>query len=265
MKLNDIIDNPQKYKGISCIYSWTNIENNKIYIGQTQNLYYRMKQYERLEGKRYIMTALRKYGVDKFELNIIEEIPISNLDEREQYWIDFYKSYLKDFGYNICRFANTTRGFHHSEETKARLRTMKLANPVRLFGQQNGMYGKAHSKECLAKLSAQMKEKWQDENYRQFWTNKMSGENNYFYDKHLYGELNGMYGKHHSEETKQKISAKNKGRKSKCSIRIICIETNQEFESYTEAAKYLNTYASAIKLAVDNPERTCRGYHFKKI
>jgi group I intron endonuclease len=32
------------------------------------------------------------------------------------------------------------------------------------------------------------------------------GKKNYFYDRHLYGELNGMYGKNHSEETRKKIS-----------------------------------------------------------
>lgn len=35
----------------------------------------------------------------------------------------------------------------------------------------------------------------------------MEGQNNYFYDVHLNGELNGMYGKHHSLEVPSKISA----------------------------------------------------------
>ena len=43
------------------------------------------------------------------------------------------------------------------------------------------------------------------------------------------------------------------------------LETNKTYSSMTVAAKELNTYASAIKIAVDNPNRTCKGYHFSKI
>ena len=40
-----------------------------------------------------------------------------------------------------------------------------------------------------------------------------SGGNNPMYGVKLYGEKNGMYGKHHSEESKKKISKANKGHK----------------------------------------------------
>ena len=82
----------------------------------------------------------------------------------------------------------------------------------------------------------------------------------------MYGELNPRYGKHCTEETKEKIASKLRGKPNlACSIPIICLETNKIYSSMTVVAKELNTYASAIKIAVDNPNRTCKGYHFSKI
>jgi len=42
----------------------------------------------------------------------------------------------------------------------------------------------------------------------------VSGKNNPMYDIHLYGELNGMYGKHHTNETRKKMSASRIGSKN---------------------------------------------------
>lgn len=56
-----------------------------------------------------------------------------------------------------------------------------------------------------------MKEKWEkDEEYRNFWHEKMTGENNYFYRVHLTGEKNPMFGKKHSEQTRKKIQIQKK-------------------------------------------------------
>ena len=43
--------------------------------------------------------------------------------------------------------------------------------------------------------------------------------------KRLVGELNGMYGKQHSEETRRKISEANKGQDNVRSMAIQCVET----------------------------------------
>ena len=41
---------------------------------------------------------MRKYGIDKFHIEQIEEVPDSELNDREVYWISFYNSYYD--GYN---------------------------------------------------------------------------------------------------------------------------------------------------------------------
>ncbi len=45
---------------------------------------------------------------------------------------------------------------------------------------------------------------------------------------------------------------------------VLCIETGQTFPSILVAAKSLNTYSSNIHVALNNPNRTCSGYHWKR-
>ena len=42
MKIYEVLNDKQKFS-FPCIYLWTNLVNNKVYIGQTQNLYQRMQ------------------------------------------------------------------------------------------------------------------------------------------------------------------------------------------------------------------------------
>ena len=86
------------------IYKITNDVNNKVYIGKTLlNVEKRFTQHvndshrPRLEA-RPLYRAMRKYGTDKFHVELVEECPIDILSEREKYWINFYGSYQK--GYN---------------------------------------------------------------------------------------------------------------------------------------------------------------------
>lgn len=51
-------------------------------------------------------NAIRKYGEDKFQVIILEDnLKEEELNEREIYWIDYYKTYWKDnaHGYNMTR------------------------------------------------------------------------------------------------------------------------------------------------------------------
>ena len=84
------------------IYKITNNVNQKIYIGKTyHSIEGRWKQhckdmYKRDMGKRPLYDAMRKYGVENFSIELVEET--DNLEEREKYWIEYYGSF-KD-GYN---------------------------------------------------------------------------------------------------------------------------------------------------------------------
>jgi group I intron endonuclease len=95
------------------IYSITNLENNKPYVGKTEkpNPYDRWKQHLQLVRSfnnlqennsalsMYILRAMNKHGVDNFKFRVIEECDDKSVDERETYWIQQLGTYGNG-GYN---------------------------------------------------------------------------------------------------------------------------------------------------------------------
>lgn len=90
------------------IYKIKNKVNGKLYIGRTKNFQRRFKQYEydfryrRLNHiNEYLMNSMEKYGFDCFEFTPIEYCEYENQPERELFWIEHFKSNIRDFGYNL--------------------------------------------------------------------------------------------------------------------------------------------------------------------
>ena len=80
------------------IYKTTNLINEKIYIGQD---FYNNPSY--LGSGILLKRALKKYGYSNFKKEIIDVAStIDELNEKEKYWIAFYKSQNLDIGYNIA-------------------------------------------------------------------------------------------------------------------------------------------------------------------
>lgn len=84
------------------IYKIQNLVNGKIYIGQSVHIQARFSQHKR-EAKngntRPLYNAIRKYGIENFSFEIIEECSKEMLNEREIYWIKKYNSFHS--GYNL--------------------------------------------------------------------------------------------------------------------------------------------------------------------
>lgn len=88
------------------IYKITNNVNQKIYVGQTsRNIEKRFNEHitSALRGDYHSLLgkAIVKYGWQNFSIEEIEKVPISKLDEREKYWIQVLNSRNTDIGYNI--------------------------------------------------------------------------------------------------------------------------------------------------------------------
>lgn len=104
---------------ISGIYLWTNIINDKKYVGCSINIYGRwgghIANAKSGSGTKFY-NAIRKYGAENFKKEIIEILPPIKkiLKEREDYYIDFYDS-IKT-GYNIEKQYNTLEG--HPERAR---------------------------------------------------------------------------------------------------------------------------------------------------
>ena len=78
-------------------------------------------------------------------------------------------------------------------------------------------------------------------------------------------ENNPMYGRHHTEEAKLKVSNANKGRISarrNCTP-VFCIELNKYFEDATVAGKVLHLDSGAILKCCRGERKTCGGYQWK--
>lgn len=87
------------------IYKITNKINNNAYIGLSVNIEKRWKNHiERStsnfdkEYDKVLYKAFRKYGIENFSFEILEECPLEELKEKEIYWISFYDTY--HHGYN---------------------------------------------------------------------------------------------------------------------------------------------------------------------
>lgn len=89
------------------IYKITNLINNKIYIGQVYNksIYDRFNRHcdgASKTSRSYLCRAIHKYGKDNFKIECIEECySVSELNEREKYWIKYYNSTNGNIGYNL--------------------------------------------------------------------------------------------------------------------------------------------------------------------
>lgn len=89
------------------IYLITNDINDKVYVGQTicslKKRFTGHCCYSKSDrsSNMYIKRAIHKYGKDKFHIQLLEECPISLLNNREIYWISYYDSYNK--GYNLTK------------------------------------------------------------------------------------------------------------------------------------------------------------------
>lgn len=95
---------PKKNKDIvGIIYRITNKVNKKLYIGQTiRTLIGRMNDYKRGYGNDHINNAIKKYGWESFDFEIIDTgTTIEELNNKEIYYIAKYKTTDKKFGYNI--------------------------------------------------------------------------------------------------------------------------------------------------------------------
>ena len=87
------------------IYKITNIENQMCYVGQAVNVADRWKQHiKRGLGaesptRNKLYPAMTQFGVENFTFELLEECTKDKLDEREDYWQEFF--HAKDFGYSI--------------------------------------------------------------------------------------------------------------------------------------------------------------------
>lgn len=106
--------------------------NGKIYIGQTINE--RRRQHEWFYKRNYsggsnphLEAARKKYGPDSFSYTVLERFTgtgnevAERLNEREIYWIAYYKSNDRRNGYNLTVGGGGCSGYRHTQESRNRI------------------------------------------------------------------------------------------------------------------------------------------------
>ena len=144
MEVNTSKCNGKKEK-ICGIYKITNKVNGKVYIGQSVDIYKRWSSHirnsknENCKDYNYpFYRALRKYGVENFDFEILEVCDDVNLlDDKEIAYIKQYNSFIhseNSNGYNNTLGGNQgSRGRIKSEEEKRKI----AENRVYTYGSEN--------------------------------------------------------------------------------------------------------------------------------
>lgn len=101
-----ILPYPKRDNDISGnIYLITNLINDKKYVGQTtRGFNQRYDEYKKQSSScnPYVIKAFNKYGFENFKFEIIDIAKtLTELNEKEIYYISFYQSNKRIYGYNI--------------------------------------------------------------------------------------------------------------------------------------------------------------------
>jgi len=141
------------------IYKATNILNGKMYIGQTVNPKRRFaehisRDYKKSNRRSRIGRAIKKYGKENFEFNILCWCP-------DKVYADMVETKLieahdtRNAGYNICvGGGGTGSGVDHPKFGIKDSEEVRRKKSIAHQGNKNYNYGKKMPAETVAKLSA---------------------------------------------------------------------------------------------------------------
>jgi len=130
----------------SVIYCIRNTVTDKVYVGSATNglssrkyLHRRLLK-ENRHHSLHLQRAWDKYGEVVFTWTVLEKVKVRDktfLLSREQYWMDEFKSYEIEHGYNINPTAGSNAGaeFYKTESflTKQRANGLKMADRMRVM------------------------------------------------------------------------------------------------------------------------------------
>lgn len=117
------------------IYKITNKINNKVYIGQSKDIKFRWYRHRLAAfNKNYpqynclLYKAIRKYGLDNFNFEVVEECEEIELNNKEQYYISLYNSSNIQFGYNMVTAIQYSNNIPLTEEKVEEIRQLLLTS-----------------------------------------------------------------------------------------------------------------------------------------
>jgi hypothetical protein len=122
--------------GHPCIYMIKNTINNKIYIGSAIGHYRRKGQhYWMLRRNKHfnlhLQSSWNKYSENSFIFQVIEFIDnLNNIEEKEEYWINYYNTLDNNYGYNARVNCKTNLGLKWPLESRRKFSDSKKGKKI---------------------------------------------------------------------------------------------------------------------------------------
>ena len=144
------------------VYIITNRINHKVYVGQTKNPVKRKKGHwsaGRHDVVGHLYSSMRKYGVENFSFEVIEECPDESINDREQYWVAHYDSFNREKLHDLFAgkknpMFGTHGGFAGKRHTAATKQKMSITQQrLHAEGKTTRLFaGHCHSEETKRKI-----------------------------------------------------------------------------------------------------------------
>jgi len=186
------------------IYKTLNLVNNKIYVGQ----HYTSADDGYLGSGKILKLAIFKYGKHNFKREILEFVDITNIDDREIYWIAELSATTKYGNYNINIGGNNMTGennpnFNNKWNDKQKKHLSDIRKKSGFWkGENNPMYKNGNKIKGDKNPS---KRKEVREKISKFWKGRKRSE------EQCRKQSERMKGNILLDETKKKIGLKSKG------------------------------------------------------
>lgn len=229
------------------VYIITNIVNSKKYIGYTSvDIAKRMNEHFLCAGKKgdtKFYRAIRKYGTKSFKTELLESFDTKESALRAEIeYIDKLNTIKKGYNTHEGGKGGNTGAYHKVNK--------------KVSGNLNGMFGKKHTIETLIKIKTKAniwRESKQGIQFRKESSDRWKQNNP---------------GKNKTEETKNKISLKLKGRTpsvvTTCFVIFPCGK-REKVINLTNFCKANNLTQGNASKTLNGIYKSCKGFKFTKI
>ena len=167
------------------IYKITNRITEQIYVGKTTrtlNERWSGHKAKHRHSKQYVHASMKTYGIDNFDITILEECDNLIIDERERYWIEYLDSMApKNFNMTSGGDGGDTSDFIDYSSFSEKFSGEN--NPM--YGKTSAMKGRTHT-DKTKELQGSARQKYWDnlsEDKRKERAQSISGDKNPMYGK----------------------------------------------------------------------------------
>lgn len=235
------------------VYTIHNIKNNKMYVGLSRNVerrwlkHIRVASGKKTDCKYLVHKAISKYGINNFVFSIIQSFAmLKDCKNAEIYWIKYFKSKSRDFGYNLTGGGEGLFGFKHSEASKEKMRSKAIGRKLsqetieilRIFN--TGKIMSPESKKAIGDfhrgvpLSKEHREKISTARKGMIFTQEHCDNISKAQIGVRCGEKNPFFGKTHAKESLLKFSGENCKTSKLTSEQVIKIREKYSSGDYSQ-------------------------------